>query len=210
MPAPLAPSGRPIADKREALLTAARRLVARNGLHNTPTSAVAREAGVAAGTLFLYFPSKEALINALYLDLLGQQYRIASADGEPPDDGTVDPRESLRRAWYPLARWLLDHPEAARVLQQCRTAGILTDETRAAERRLRAEGLALFGRAVARGAIRDLPGPAFAALYLGPIHALVDAAAADGARAVTDDVLHATFDGVCRGVLPADGGAPAV
>src|SRR6476661_6120071 len=56
-------------DKREAILAAALRLIARLGLHAAPMSAVAREAGVAAGTLYLYFPSKEAMINALYLEL---------------------------------------------------------------------------------------------------------------------------------------------
>src|SRR5215213_8038804 len=62
-------------DKREAILTAALRLIARLGLHAAPMSAVAREAGVAAGTLYLYFPSKEAMINALYLDLLEDRAR---------------------------------------------------------------------------------------------------------------------------------------
>ena len=57
-------------DKREAILAAALRLIARLGLHAAPMSAVAREAGVAAGTLYLYFPSKDAMINALYLELL--------------------------------------------------------------------------------------------------------------------------------------------
>ena len=49
---------RPTADKREAILAAALRVIARSGLHNTSMDAVAREAGVAAGTLYRYFPSK--------------------------------------------------------------------------------------------------------------------------------------------------------
>ena len=46
-------------------------------------SAVAREAGVAVGTLYLYFPSKEAMINALYLDVLADRDRsLYSGDAE--------------------------------------------------------------------------------------------------------------------------------
>ena len=66
---------RPGIDKREAILGAALRLIARSGLHDTPMSAVAREAGVAAGTLYLYFSSKDAMINALYLEVLEDRSR---------------------------------------------------------------------------------------------------------------------------------------
>ena len=75
-------SAQPSADKREAILAAALRLIARLGLHATPMSAVAREAGVAAGTLYLYFPSKEAMINALYLEVLEDRDRSMAADAE--------------------------------------------------------------------------------------------------------------------------------
>src|SRR5688500_6981617 len=96
-------------DKRQALLAAALRLIARSGLHNTPTSAVAREAGVAAGTLYLYFPSKEALINALYLELVTEQQRAAAPDAGPLEEGAADPRALLWRSWHGLVRWHLDH-----------------------------------------------------------------------------------------------------
>src|SRR5215218_6127000 len=61
---------RAAASKREAILDATLRLVARTGLHNTPISAIAREAGVAVGTAYLYFASKDELINELYLELV--------------------------------------------------------------------------------------------------------------------------------------------
>jgi AcrR family transcriptional regulator len=191
-------------DKREALLAAARRLIARSGLHNTPTAAVAREAGVAAGTLYLYFPSKEALINALYLELLRDQYRATVAGTEAPDAATAGTPELLWRAWLGLARWHLDHPEASNVLHQCRGAGVLTAETRDAEQRAQAEGLARFEEAIARGRLRDLPLPVFHALFSGPILVLAQMRDA-GELDVTDAVLRATFAGVSRSVLPANG-----
>ena len=193
----LAPPTRGAADKRGALLAAALRLIARAGLHATPTAAVAREAGVAAGTLFLYFPSKEALVNALYLDLLAEQHAAAAADAPPEGAEGGDPREALWRSWHGLARWHLDHPEAFRVMQQCRTSGVLTAETREHEARAREGGLARFREAIAHGLLRDLPVTAFWALYAGPILAL-----AESQEPVSDATLRATFDGVCRSVLP--------
>src|SRR3712207_5440460 len=92
-----APS-RPTSDKRAALLDAALRLIARSGLHAVPTSAVAREAGVAHGTLFLYFPTKEALLNALYLELLAEQHRVSKEAVERQMDVGADPHEILWRS----------------------------------------------------------------------------------------------------------------
>ncbi|MBN1532553.1 MAG: TetR/AcrR family transcriptional regulator [Spirochaetes bacterium] len=55
-------------DKRDRVLKTALRLFTSQGFHATPTSQIAREAGVATGTLFHYFKSKDELINALYLE----------------------------------------------------------------------------------------------------------------------------------------------
>ncbi|ADN34812.1 transcriptional regulator, TetR family [Methanolacinia petrolearia DSM 11571] len=60
---------RPIADKRKAILDSALALFTERGFHGTPTSLIASEAGVATGTLFHYFATKEELIEELYLDI---------------------------------------------------------------------------------------------------------------------------------------------
>jgi AcrR family transcriptional regulator len=52
-------------DKRDAILTAAASIFAEGGL-SAPTSAISKSAGVAEGTLFMYFPTKNDLLNALY------------------------------------------------------------------------------------------------------------------------------------------------
>jgi AcrR family transcriptional regulator len=48
--------------------SAARKLFARRGLEGTSTRQIAKAAGIAVGTLFNYFPSKEALVFAYYED----------------------------------------------------------------------------------------------------------------------------------------------
>jgi AcrR family transcriptional regulator len=54
--------------KREQLLRGALELFAANGL-NVPTAKIAAAAGVANGTLFNHFPTKQDLIDGLYLDI---------------------------------------------------------------------------------------------------------------------------------------------
>ena len=199
---PVAASAGASPDKREAILAAALRLIARLGLHAAPMSAVAREAGVAAGTLYLYFPSKEAMINALYLEVLAHRHRSMAADAEGArGDGAIG-RAGLWAFWHGLARWHLDHPDGSSFLLQCKASTILTEDTREAERRMDAEGLANFEQAVAGGRLRDLPLQVFWALVAGPIFLLSQMRDA-GEMEVTDDVLRSTFDGVCRSVLPA-------
>jgi AcrR family transcriptional regulator len=188
---------KPNLEKRDAILAAALRLIARFGLHNTPMSAVAREAGIAVGTVYLYFPSKEAMINALYRELLGDQFRSATVP--PPADASAP--EALWTAWHGLARWHLDHSEASNVIEQCRAAGILNAETRELERRDHERALVMFEGAIASGDLRPLPMTVFHALFVGPIVDLTrqrDAGEID----VTDALLRTAFAGVCRAVLP--------
>lgn len=51
--------------RRQAILEAAERAFARDGFHGTSMQAICREAGLSPGTLYLYFPSKVALIAGL-------------------------------------------------------------------------------------------------------------------------------------------------
>ena len=55
--------------KKTAIAGAAARLFTERGFHGTPTSLIAREAGISNGTLFHYFPTKEELINFAYFDI---------------------------------------------------------------------------------------------------------------------------------------------
>lgn len=56
------------ARKRQRIIQAALHVFAEHGLHGTPVPPIASEAGVGVGTLYRYFASKEALINAVFRD----------------------------------------------------------------------------------------------------------------------------------------------
>ncbi len=55
-------------DKRDRILKAAVKVFAKNGFHATRVSEVAKAAGVADGTIYLYFKSKEELLVSLFED----------------------------------------------------------------------------------------------------------------------------------------------
>ncbi|MDE2293726.1 MAG: TetR/AcrR family transcriptional regulator [Elusimicrobia bacterium] len=82
-------------DKKELILDAARRLLVERGYQDIVLDQVAKHAGVAKGTLFLYYPSKDALLAAAFADLvdrLGAQIDEAAASGRSGEEllaGTV-------------------------------------------------------------------------------------------------------------------------
>ena len=54
-------------EKYDKIIASALKLFTREGFQNTPTALIAKEAGVANGTLFHYFKNKEVLIDSVYL-----------------------------------------------------------------------------------------------------------------------------------------------
>src|SRR5215831_13437520 len=74
------------ADKRERILTAAERVFARHGFFAARVSEIAKDAGVADGTIYLYFKSKDDLLISLFENRMRQvneRLRQAIA-GRPP------------------------------------------------------------------------------------------------------------------------------
>src|SRR5262249_13213008 len=94
-PAPGAPPPRPpiAAPKRDAILRAAIDVFAERGYFNAQVADVARAAGVAAGTVYLYFRSKDDLL----ISIFERGMNDALADGRALAEQVRDPRERLRR-----------------------------------------------------------------------------------------------------------------
>jgi AcrR family transcriptional regulator len=70
---------RRLAARRVAILTAAREAAAEGGMAAVQIAPVAQRAGVAAGTVYRYFPSKTDLVTALAADLAAQELAALAA-----------------------------------------------------------------------------------------------------------------------------------
>jgi len=55
-----------VADKREAILRAAIKVFAQKGYFNSKVADIAKEAGIADGTVYLYFKSKEEILHSVF------------------------------------------------------------------------------------------------------------------------------------------------
>jgi AcrR family transcriptional regulator len=110
-------------EKREQFLSAALKLFVNRGVGNTSTAEIAKEAGTAAGTLFLYFPTKQDLINELVLKITREQSEAIHCLLKPD----LNTRETFYTIWKGSLRWFIGHIDAYRYVQQVRDSGIIAE-----------------------------------------------------------------------------------
>ena len=82
-------------DRAAAVRSALVRLVAERGFHGASMGAVAKEAGVATGTAYLYYASKEQLVYATYLEVKRGLMGAAASAVDPK----TAPREQFGQMW---------------------------------------------------------------------------------------------------------------
>jgi len=145
----MAAPGRPLradaARNRALILDAARAAFADGGL-DVGVEEIARRAGVGKGTLYRRFPTKEALVRAIFDDILVEFERLAAAAGEDPD-----PSEAFAAFLEGAARMQASNQGFYDVVAQRLGATALTDEQR--RRFIDAAALPL-QRAQAEGRVR--------------------------------------------------------
>lgn len=99
-------------DKRDRILSAAERIFARHGFFAAKVSDVAKEAGVADGTIYLYFKSKDDILISLFerrMEQVNERLRDATANVKGP----IEQLRAFVRTYLQLVH---DEPAAAEVL----------------------------------------------------------------------------------------------
>lgn len=154
-------------DKRKEILRAAVELITEQGFHGAPMAMIAEKAGVAAGTIYCYFKSRDALITELYQEI---EERITAYLQDGYEAGTSI-RERFLHLTAGLLRYFIAHPLEFRYLEQFHNSPY-----GAAFRRDRCLGRAdhniymeLLEEGVGQEVIQDLPLVALAALTFGPM-----------------------------------------
>lgn len=80
-------------EKYEMILEAALKVIAENGFHGSQVSKIAKEAGVADGTIYLYFKNKEDILISLFQERLGSLVSLFNSSIQ--ETNTAD--EALRK-----------------------------------------------------------------------------------------------------------------
>jgi TetR/AcrR family fatty acid metabolism transcriptional regulator len=100
-------------DKPQQIIEAAIRVFARNGYYNSRVSDIAREAGIASGTIYLYFRTKEEILVTLFRDTMAAF--VAHLRREIA--GETDPVAKIRRLVTLHFTVLERNPALAEVVQ---------------------------------------------------------------------------------------------
>lgn len=150
-------------DKRNAILDAAIAVFARQGVWSTPTSAISKAAGVAEGTLFTYFATKDVLVNELYRKLKLEFADVLLA----AFPRTADVRSMFQHLWERYIQWGVANPEKFKVMAQLSVSDQITAESKAVGYAPFTELERIASESIAAQQIADYPVEFIAALLNG-------------------------------------------
>lgn len=154
-------------EKRAAILQAAALEIAESGL-GASTARIAKGAGVAEGTLFTYFASKDELLNELYVELKGDVYR--RIEEEFPAKASL--RERARHIWVEYLRWAMERPAERKASMQLHVSDKVTAESRERVSAGLGKVMQTLQEVSERGAFKALP-VGFAASAMGALQEAV-------------------------------------
>jgi TetR/AcrR family transcriptional regulator, fatty acid metabolism regulator protein len=100
-------------DKPQQIIDAAVRVFARNGFYNSRVSDIAREAGIASGTIYLYFKTKDEILVTLFRDKMAEFVRTLRKEITTEPDAPA----KLRRLVRLHLETLEARPDVAEVVQ---------------------------------------------------------------------------------------------
>lgn len=102
------------AAKKCAIFESTLQLIRRYGFHGSPMSQIASEAGVAIGTIYHYFTSKEELIIALFKHCKHQIRHAMFRE----DEELLPYRERFVAVWTNMVRYHITHPDVLSFMEQ--------------------------------------------------------------------------------------------
>jgi len=154
-------------EKRDAVMQAALEMVGEHGFHGSPMAQIAERAGVAAGTIYRFFDSKDTLIKEIKASLDGQ---ILAAVSEGYPDGKAV-RERFLHIERRVIGYFIASPLQFRFMEQYHNSPYGLDARR--EKLFGKKKRNLIGdlleEALSNRIVKDLPLPILYALAFGPV-----------------------------------------
>jgi AcrR family transcriptional regulator len=157
------------ADKEARIREAALHLFAELGYHGTTMPLIAERAGVGAGTLYRYFPSKEAMVNEVFRAAKRRLEDVAIRRL----DFSLDPPDAFAAFWDGLVRFAREFPAEFAFLELHDHVPYLDAESRELELRVLDPIFEAICSYIASGVLRKMPPETLMALIWGAFVGLV-------------------------------------
>ena len=156
-------------DKAKQLIEASIDLFAKEGFWNTPTSRIAKHAGVATGTLFNYFESKDVLIDAVYKQLK-QEWMGHMMAGYPESD-TLKAR--VEHIWFRFIDWGVRFPVRYSLMTQLKLSDLVSTEAQQSQEAEMAFAYAMIVQGIEDGSLVAVPPEYLGQIFYAQLEAAV-------------------------------------
>ncbi|CAG18535.1 hypothetical transcriptional regulator, TetR family [Photobacterium profundum SS9] len=180
----------PMNNKKERILLATEKLLAEYGFHGLSMQMVAKEAGVAAGTIYRYFEDKDDLLYQLHDHILG--YVANKLTLNVSDEMPL--KQRFRTMWLNI--WNMATRDDAPLINRGQFENLPrrnNHEQRLLEKKMFAQVDRLFDEGKACGQFKDLDNEILSVLSLEPSSCLARKHM-KGLVTVTDEAIDATID----------------
>lgn len=175
-------------EKFERIARATYALVERSGLSGLTMAEIAKMAGMATGTLYLYFPSKEELIKSLY-----EQAKTATSQRLSVGYDPAAPyRSRFRQVWLNLINNRVERYQESLFQEQYYNSPWFAEESRALSTRLMASWIAFIDEGKQQEMLKNVPTSLLGAFVMGSAREVANLARSN-AIVLDDATLNAAF-----------------
>lgn len=178
-----------MSDKKKRILDATEILLAKHGFHGISMQMVAKEAGVAAGTIYRYFEDKDDLLRQLHEHVL---FYVADKMGQNVSDD-MPLQQRFHTIWLNL--WNMATQENSPLINRGQFESLPRregQEQRSREKKMFAKVDRLFDEGKAAGLFKNLDNEILSVLSLEP-SACLARKHMNGIYKVSDEALEATI-----------------
>lgn len=161
--------------KTKTIFSTTLRLVLDKGFSGLRMQDVAKEAGLATGTLYIYFKDKEDLINSLFLHLKRENTNefLKGLDGSQPF------MHNFRRIWMQYFYTSISRPERTAFLEQYYRSPYIDKPTSELARNWLEPVYQMLEKGKKELLLKDLPSDILLTQLTGPVHELIRSLPAD-------------------------------
>lgn len=111
--------------KKQHIIEAALKLLSEKGVHNTPVSAIAKEAGTGMGTIYNYFADKDALINEIYVFIKKEEESVFLS---PASNHPI--KIEFEIYYESMISFFIQNADSFRFMEQLQASPIITTESK--------------------------------------------------------------------------------
>lgn len=139
-------------NKENSIVETTLRLITSQGFHGSPMSQIAKEAGVAAGTIYHYFNNKNDLIRKVYKNV---KKEMGEALMESYQEG-LDYRIQFGKFWHGLFVFFINNPLKFQFLEQFHHSPFISEETQNESQVFYQPVLDFFQKGIQAGYLREM------------------------------------------------------